>query len=299
MIRLQGLIPAAFTPFGPNATINFELIPAYADKLIAEGASGVFVCGSTGECTSMTLEERKAVLGAWQQSVRGRIRVIAHVGGTCQADCTKLARHAASLGADAVAAVAPYYFKPASADDLIAFYKPVAAAAGELPFYIYHMPSITGVNLSMTEFLRKGSRVMPNLNGIKFTSNDFMEMMECIRLDGGRFNILNGFDEMLLCGLACGAEGGVGSTYNYAFDIYKNLLDAFQAGDLARARDFQAASIELIEIIIRHGGGVRGGKAVMKALGMDCGDCRPPFAPFTTEEIAQLQCELEAIQFPE
>ena len=279
MIKLSGLTPAVFTPFDKTGAINLAQIQPYADKLVTDGADGVFVCGSTGECTSMTIAERKSVLEAWVNATSGRMRVIAHVGGTCQADCIELARHAAGLGVDAVGAIAPFYFKPASVGELVAFYKPIAAAIAPIPFYSYHMPSVTGINLPMKEFLEKGSREIPNLNGIKFTSNNFMEMLECIRLEDGRFDILNGFDEMLLCGMAVGARGGVGSTYNYSLPTYRNLYDAFLAGDIERARSFQQESADIVHIIIRHGGGVRGGKAIMNHLGIDCGDCRLPFAP--------------------
>ena len=269
MIKLSGLIPAVFTPFDKSGAINLPQIRPYADKLAADGADGVFVCGSTGECTSMTVAERKSVLEAWVKAAAGRMRVIAHVGGTCQADCIELARHAAEQGVDAVGAIAPFYFKPASVEELVDFYKPIAAAVDPIPFYTYHMPSVTGVNLPMKEFLEKGSRAIPNLNGIKFTSNNFMEMLECIRLEDGRFDILNGFDEMLLCGMAAGARGGVGSTYNYSLSTYRNLYDAFLAGDIERARAFQQESVDIVHVIIRHGGGVRGGKAIMNHLGID------------------------------
>ena len=150
----------------------------------------------------------------------------------------------------------------------------------------------------MKEFLEKGSKVIPNLAGIKFTSNNFMEMLECIRLDGGRFDILNGFDEMLLCGLTVGACGGVGCTYNYALKTYRGICDAFAAGDIEQARALQQESVEIVRVIIRHGGGVRGGKAIMNHLGYDCGDCRLPFAPYTEAEMRQLAEELNAIGFP-
>ena len=297
MIKLSGLTPAVFTPFDKTGAINLAQIQPYADKLVTDGADGVFVCGSTGECTSMTIAERKSVLEAWVNATSGRMRVIAHVGGTCQADCIELARHAAGLGVDAVGAIAPFYFKPASVGELVAFYKPIAAAFAPIPFYSYHMPSVTGINLPMKEFLEKGSREIPNLNGIKFTSNNFMEMLECIRLEDGRFDILNGFDEMLLCGMAVGARGGVGSTYNYSLPTYRNLYDAFLAGDIERARSFQQESADIVHIIIRHGGGVRGGKAIMNHLGIDCGDCRLPFAPYTESEMRQLSEELDRIGF--
>lgn len=297
MIKLFGLIPAVFTPFDKNGAVHLSQIQRYADKLITDGADGVFVCGSTGECSSMTLSEREQVLEAWIKAVAGRTRIIAHVGGTCQTDCIELARHAAKQGVDAVGAIAPFYFKPASVEDLVAFYKPIAEAVSPIPFYAYHMPSVTGVNLSMKEFLEKGSREISNLNGIKFTSNNFMEMLECIRLDNGRFDILNGFDEMLICGMAIGARGGVGSTYNYTLYTYRNLYNAFLAGDIERARNFQQESVEIVRIIIRHGGGVRGGKAIMNYLGIDCGNCRPPFAPYTKTEMHQLGEELSQIGF--
>ncbi len=297
MFKLSGLIPAVFTPFDNTGAINFSQIQPYADKLVAEGAYGVFVCGSTGECTSMTVAERKSVLEAWVKAVAGRILVIAHVGGTCQADCIELASHAVGLGVDAVGAVAPFYLKPGSVEDLVDFYKPVAAACAPLPFYAYHIPSMTGINLSMREFLVKGSKEIPNLNGIKFTSNNFMEMIECIRFEEGRFDILNGFDEMLLCGMAVGARGGVGSTYNYSLCTYRKIYDAFLAGDLERARAAQQESVDIVHVIINHGGGIRGGKAIMKLVGIDCGNCRLPLAPYTEAEMLQLADELRAIGF--
>ena len=114
---------------------------------------------------------------------------------------------------------------------------------------------MTGINLPMIDFLKNGSKEIPNLNGIKFTSNNFMEMIECIRFDGGRFDILNGFDEMLLCGMAVGARGGVGSTYNYSLRTYQNIYDAFMAGDLEQARAAQQESVDIVHVIINHGGG--------------------------------------------
>ncbi len=298
MNRLTGLIPAVFTPFDEKGAVNFERIRPYADKLVADGADGVFVCGSTGECTSMTIDERKRVLEAWIAAAEGRMRIIAHVGGICQTDCVELARHAAEQGVDAVGAIAPFYFKPATVEQLVDFYRPIAAAVAPIPFYMYHMPSVTGVNLPMKEFLEKGSKAMPNLAGIKFTANDFMEMLECIRLDDGRFDILNGFDEMLLCGLTVGACGGVGSTYNYTLKTYRGICDAFAAGDIEQARALQQEAVDIVRVIIRHGGGVRGGKAIMNHLGYACGDCRPPFAPYTETEMRQLSEELQAIGFP-
>ncbi len=286
------LIPAVFTPFDEAGNVNYAAIPGYAEHIVESGAYGVFVCGTTGESSSMTAQEREKVLEAWIKAVKGRISVIAHVGGNCQKECIELARNAAELGADAVGAIGPCYFKPSDVEDLISWYEPVAAAAAPLPFYSYHMPSATGIRLSMKEFLHKGAERIPNLAGVKFTHNDFMEMAECVRLDGGKFDVLNGYDEMLLCGLASGAKGGVGSTYNYALPVYINICKAFADSDIEKSRMWQQKSIDIVNVIIKHGGGVRGGKAVMKVMGYDCGNCRPPFKPYSEAELSALKEEL-------
>lgn len=295
--KLKGLIPAAFTPFDQKGEINLGVIDAYAHKLIQEGAYGVFVCGSTGEMASMTCAERKRLSEKWKESLDGRIKLIVHVGSSCQKDSIELAKHAQGIGADGIAALAPFYFKPATPSDMADYFVPVAAAAPELPFYFYNIPSMSGVNMSMLDFLKAAELRIPNLAGIKFTHNNFMEMKECIDYKEGRYDILNGFDEMLLAGLAFGAQGGVGSTFNYALGIYHKIMKAFASGDMLQARAAQAESIEIVKVIIKHGGGVRGGKAIMNHIGIPCGDCRPPFCPVSDEEYRQLALELRCIDF--
>ena len=144
--RLQGMIAAAFTPFDRSGEVNLTTIDAYADNVASTPIRGMFVCGTTGEFSSMTVAERKMVLERWIAAARGRFKVIAHVGSNCQKDAAELAAHAATAGADAVGSIAPSFFRPASVTDLVGFFAPVAAAAPELPFYYYNMPSITGVN---------------------------------------------------------------------------------------------------------------------------------------------------------
>jgi N-acetylneuraminate lyase len=143
---------------------------------------------------------------------------------------------------------------------------------------------MTGVTLSVAQFLHEGKKTIPNLLGVKFTHNDLMEMGDCIQLDNKAFEVLHGFDETLICGLALGVTAGVGSTYNYIPDIYLQIMKAMKDGAIEQARAYQTQSVETVKIIIKYGGGVRGGKAIMNLIGVDCGDCRPPFAPFGMEE---------------
>ncbi len=128
----------------------------------------------------------------------------------------------------------------------------------------------------MHNFFTKGKKTIPNLAGVKFTHNNLMEMGDCIQLDNGAFEVLHGFDETLICGLALGAVAGVGSTYNYIPGVYLNIMKAMRDGDIEKARAYQIQSVETVKVIIKYGGGVRGGKAIMNLIGMECGECRSP-----------------------
>ncbi|MEA5043494.1 MAG: dihydrodipicolinate synthase family protein, partial [Petrimonas sp.] len=143
--------------------------------------------------------------------------------------------------------------------------------------------------------LHEGKKTIPNLAGVKFTHNNLMEMGDCIQLDNGAFEVLHGFDETLICGLALGAVAGVGSTYNYIPHVYLNILKSMESNDVETARAFQMQSVEMVKIIIQYGGGVRGGKAIMNLIGIECGPCRPPFATFEREEYDALKENLQGI----
>lgn len=122
-------------------------------------------------------------------------------------------------------------------------------------------------------------------------------MGDCIQLDNGAFEVLHGFDETLISGLALGTIAGVGSTYNYLPHVYLSIMKAMKEGDLVPARVYQMQSIEVVKVIIKYGGGVRGGKAIMNLIGIDCGECRLPIAPLGKEEYDCLRKDLEKIGF--
>lgn len=295
--RLEGLVAAVFTPMNQNGEINLEAIDKYAQYLIQSGITGVFVNGTTGEGASLTTEERKQILERWITAIDGKLKVINHVGSFSLPQSAELAAHSQACGADAIASIAPSFFKPATVEDLVQFFKPIAAAAPELPFYYYNMPSMTGVQLSVEQFLLKGRKEIPTLVGVKFTHNDLMEMGNCLALENGAFEILHGYDEVLIAGVSLGAVSAVGSTYNYFAPVYLKVLEAMRQGDLATARSNQLRSIELVKVIIRYGGGVRGGKAIMNLLGYDCGPCRLPISSFSDKEYEMLRTDLKAIGF--
>jgi len=286
--RLQGLIAAVYSPCHRDGTLNLSAIERQAAVLSADGAAGAFVCGTNGEGFSLSTEERMQVAERWRNAISpGSLRLVVHVGHNSLSDATHLAKHAQSIGADAISLTAPNYFRAASVDDLLAFCVPVARAAPALPFYYYEIPALTGVHLSMVEFLDKGGRAMPNLAGLKFSSTDLAVLQECCAFADGRFDLLYGCDEMLLAALGFGVKGAVGSTYNYATPLYLKLIEAFEQGDWKRAREVQLKSVQLVRILQRYGV-IASGKTIMSCRGVECGPVRPPLRPLSESQRTEL-----------
>jgi N-acetylneuraminate lyase len=295
--RLTGLVAATHTPFDADGQLNLSAVSGQAEHLLRSGVHAVFIGGSTGECHSLTVVERLALAQRWGEVVRGTdLRLVVHVGSNCLADARTLARQAQTLGAAAVAALAPSYFKPGSLDALVACCAEVAGAAPALPFYFYDIPVLTGVRFSMPEFLAVAPERIPTLAGIKFTNPDLMAFQRCLHAQGGRFDMAWGLDEYLLAALALGAVGAVGSTYNFAAPLYRRLLAAFGRGDLVTARIEQYRSVQLIELLVGFGF-LAASRAVMGLLGLDVGPARLPHTNLTTEQRSALQAGLERLGF--
>lgn len=291
------LIVPPHTPFRVDGSINYSAVEKQAALFLENGVNGVFVSGSTGEGQSLSNEERMKIVERWRELANGtELEVLVQVGHNSQPDALTLAAHAQQIGADAVAASAPCYFKPANVDALIDFLAPVAAAAGDLPFYFYDIPPLTEVRLPMVDFLARGKQRIPNLVGLKYSNIDLMQMQQCIQLNDGEFEVLYGSDQTLIAGAAMGACGAIGTTYNFAAPLYRRMLAALERGDLATARAEQARSVAMIDVMIRAGG-IAGFKAVMEWFGVDCGPVRAPLENLTVEGKSQLRAELEAIGF--
>lgn len=281
--RLEGLVAAVHSPFDSQGLLNPQAVEAQASRLLSSGVAAAFVCGTTGESSSLSVGERIALTDSWARVAKGTtLKIVAHVGTTCQADAIALARAARKSGAHAISAVAPSYLKPASVDDLIGFLAPVAAAAHDLPFYFYDIPALTGVSLGMVPFLDKAPAKIPQLAGIKYTNSDLPQLLECLTHSSGSFDILFGIDEALLPSLALGIRGAVGSSYNFAAPIYNRLIAAFQKGDLATARLEQERSVRIIRLLARHGY-MAAAKHVMDLLGAPVGTVRSPLRPLDSE----------------
>lgn len=285
---LAGIIAAPYTAMNQDGSLNLETIDQQASALIGDKVAGAFVCGTTGEGYSLSTAERMQVAERWRKAAPANaLKVIVHAGHNSLPDAIQLARHAEAIGADAVSIAAPNYFKAGSVADLMAFCEPVAKAAASTPFYYYEIPAMTGVNLSMTEFLELGGARIPNLAGIKFSSTNLAALQECHSFNEGKYEILFGCDEMLLAAWALGIRGAVGSTYNYAAPLYHKMIDAFEKGDRSLAQALQLKSVEMVKAL-QPFGVLAAGKEIMSLRGIQCGPVRPPLKRLNEVQRAEL-----------
>jgi len=280
----------------PDGSVALETIDALYRMLVGNGVRGAFVCGTTGESMSLTVQERRLVAERWRALAGRDFIVIVHVGHNSLPDCRELAAHAQKIGAHGIAVMAPNFFKPASIEDLVAFCVEAAGAAPELPFYYYHMPAMTGVTIPAVDFMQAASGRIPTLTGAKFTYEDLMDYGRCLVLERGRFDMLFGRDEILLSALALGARGAIGTTYNFAAPLYRRIMGAYEAGDMAEAQREQSRAREMVAIFYKAGG-LAAVKPIMKMIGLDCGPPRLPLHRFDAAEYEKLRADLDKIGF--
>lgn len=294
--KLAGLIPAVFTPMDPKGNLRLEQVTLLVDFLLTNKIDALYVCGSTGEGPSLTTVERKQVAEAYVQAAAGRLPVIIQVGHTSLRDAAALAEHAQQIGADAVSALPPYYFKPSSLQNLVDSLGKIAGAAPALPFYYYHIPRLSGVACRTVDLLEAVAAKIDNFVGIKYSSSTLDEYQACLEFQDKRFTILFGVDEMLLSALCVGGTGAVGSTYNFAPLLFRQIIDSYQQGDLDQARQYQSLAIKMIQILLSYRG-LPAFKTVMGFVGPDCGSVRLPLSVLVSEEEDQLREKLKELGF--
>ncbi len=295
MNKLKGLIAAPHTPFDSNNQVNYAVIDQIAALLIEQGVTGAYVCGTTGEGIHCSVEERKAIAERWVKAADGKLDIILHTGALSIVDTLELTRHAETLDILATSAIGPCFFKPSSVADLVNYCAQIAEAAPSKGFYYYHS-GMSGVNLDLEQFLIQGEQRIPNLSGAKFNNVDLYEYQRALRVANGKFDIPFGVDEFLPAGLAVGAIGAVGSTYNYAAPLYLKIIEAFNLGKHSEVQALMDKVIALIRVLVEYGG-VAAGKAAMQLHGIDAGDPRLPIRALTAQQKADVVAKMRDADF--
>jgi N-acetylneuraminate lyase len=290
-IGLHGLIAAPFTAFTASGELALDRIAAQCESLVADGVTGAFICGTTGEGVAMSVAERQQVAARWQAVAPGGFPILVHVGALSLVDARALAAHAEAIGAAGVAVLPPCFIKPTTAASVVDWIAAVASACPNTPVSYYHIPSLSGVSVNIHAVMSAAVARIANFAGVKFTFEDLNDYGRCVTTFGDDCDVAFGRDEMLLPALAIGARAAVGSTYNVAAPLYQRMITAFMAGDLATAQREQERARALIAVLIRHRS-LPALKALMSLRGVPCGPCRLPLVSLTTAEIDALQTDL-------
>ena len=285
MEKFKGIFTALLTPFDSNNKVNEKELEKLVNFNIEKGVTGFYVGGSTAEAFLLSTDERKQIMDVVKSTAPNHT-LIAHIGSINELEATKLGKHAKKLSYDLVSSVAPFYYK-FTFNEIKNYYFRLAEAS-QLPMLVYHFPAFSGVNMGigeMSEFLSDDRFI-----GIKYTSNDFFTMEQC-KANFPNKIVYNGFDEMFLAGLSMGADGGVGSTYNFMADKFVRINELFQNKCIDEAQKIQKEANRIITILCKIGV-MQAEKEVLNQLGFDFGSCRPPFGTPTDEEKELIKSEI-------
>lgn len=283
--KYQGIFPAFYACYNEDGSVSAARVKHFAEYLLNKGVTGLYVGGSSGECIYQSVEERKSILEAVMDAVGGKLVVIAHVACNNTADSCELARHAESLGVDAIASIPPIYFHlpPYAIAD---YWNTISAAAPNTDFIIYNIPQLAGVALStqLLQEMAKNLRVI----GVKNSSMPTQDIQMWLDATERELVVFNGPDEQLISGLAIGATGGIGGTYAVMPELFIRMNELIEQGDIPAARAIQYKADRIIYKMCEAKGNLY---AVMKEIlrrmyGLDLGGVRAPLANLAPEDEA-------------
>ena len=273
--KFAGVFPAFYACYDDNGEISRERTARLAEFYLELGIPGLYVTGSSGECVFHTVEERKATLEAVMETVGGKMTIIAHIAAPSTRDSIELARHAESLGVDAIAMVPGFYYG-LSVPVVRKYWMDVLEATEKVPMFIYNIPGTTnGFNLPTDLF--KEMLATGRVAGVKNSSDSVQDILRFRQAGGEDVAIFNGPDEQYLAGRMMGASGGIGGTYGYTPELYMKLEKLIQANEIEKACALQQEITRLIYQMLGTGSLYAGAKEVLRLRGIEIGDVRAPF----------------------
>lgn len=275
MKKREFLVPI-ITPFHTDGSVNYAALKKLVRHVLDSGADGIYAGGASSEFVLLTHEEREKILEAVIEAADGAY-VAAHIGAASTAEAQSLARHAKKVGADCVASVPPFWYSYRYEE--IRGYFTAIADASDLPVMIYNIPNASKVRFTKDEFCNLFSD--ERLFAVKYTDTDYYQM-ERIKTKSGAF-IYSGVDECYLSALAAGADGAIGTTFNFMMQKYIGIRDAYRKGDNARALQIMTGANNITEAVIQKSC-LPATKYLLTLQGIDAGECRKPFIPLSESE---------------
>ena len=289
--EFKGLFPAVITPMTPEGRIDEAAFRKVIEFNIQAGVHGFWVAGGSGESVLLDDEENRRLAEIVADQSGGRVKNIMHVGAPTTARAAGMAEHAARAGVEAICCVPPFFYRR-SDEEIVAHYRAVAAAA-DLPFFVYNLPSATGVEITPA-LMQKIQEGVPQLAGLKHSAPVLTHVRAFTRMG---LACLIGNCRLMLAALTLGASGCVDGPPGMLPELWMALWQAYQDGELKRAEAAQGRAWDALDALFACGGGFH---AIMKAvlserLGIACGDPTPPAAPLTDEQRAALRLRIAAL----
>ena len=286
----KGVFPALITPLTQEEKLNVPALEKLLRYEMNAGADGFYIGGATGEGLLLDLPERKKLCEKSIEFIGADKSKIVHITDINFRNTIELAKHAEACGADAISSIAPIYFKY-DENDIYNYYKAIAESVN-IPLIIYYTAA-AGVNISTDLFCRLFE--IDNITGVKWTSSNYYELIK-LRERCPNANIFNGPDEMLVCGLSAGADGGIGSTYNVMYPLIRGIYDDFRDGNMAGALEKQKKADKIINVMLRYSV-IPVCKMILEEMGIEVGNASFPMTRYTREEREKIKNDLISAGF--
>lgn len=285
----RGVFTALVTPFRDDAVDERALVDL-VERQIAAGVDGLVPCGSTGESATLSHAEHRRVVEVVVSATRGRVQVVAGTGSNSTREAIELTRHAKEAGADGALLISPYYNKPTQAG-IVAHYATIAREIG-LPLLVYNVPGRTASNI-LPETLAQLADI-EQVVGVKEASGDVVQISRAIAATPDGFSVLSGDDALTLPVLALGGDGVISTTSNVAPSEMVELVRAFRAGDLSRARDLHYRLLPLFGALFAETNPIPV-KAALSLAGLVRDEIRLPLTPLTEPNRERLRVVMKEL----
>jgi len=280
----EGIYVAMYSAYNEAGEVDPSRVKKLARYFAGTGVKGLYVGGSSGEGILQTVAERKLVLEAVMEEVRGELKVIVHVGANSTRESVELSRHAEQRGADAISAVPAIYYRLSEA--AVEKHWQEMIDSSNLPFIIYNIPQTTGFQLS-TALVAKLA-VQDKVIGVKMSGESTFDLQQYKVAGGDDFLVFNGPDEQFLAGRIMGADGGIGGTYGVMPELFCKLNDLFAGGRIAEAQELQYRINAIIKRLLAYPSLYGASKYILSLRGVETGQPRLPLLPVLPEHHASL-----------
>ncbi len=290
MKEIKGIMPALVTPLNADrVTLNTSALRKLLGYHKSLNADGFYIAGATGEGLALTMDTKKALIEKSIEEIGEQPLKIVHVADMNFENTKILAKHAEACGADVISAIPPIYFGY-DQNDIYNYYVEIAKQV-KIPLMLYYTPS---ANTTLETALLKRLNEIDNITAIKWTMPNYFKVIELI--SETNMTVINGPDEMLLCGLSAGCKGGIGTTYNVMLPYYQQIYELYNAGRMAEALEIQKKADAVTAVLCKYKA-IPSVKLLLEYMGFEVGNASFPMTAYTLEEKKKIIEEIKSAGF--